>query len=113
MTTQLWPSNVWAKDLDRVLNVFYPLLSALSDNEMMEISLNVSPKLSDYSTSVSLNEALWKRIKSVYDNKSSLTLTPEQETLLQNTYDSFARNGALLEELTAKSTSNFRRSLAS
>lgn len=85
------------KELDRVLNVFYPLLSALSDDDMMEISLRVSPKLSDYSTSVSLNEKLWKRIKNVYDNKGSLTLTPEQQTLLQNTYDSFARNGALLE----------------
>lgn len=85
------------KDLDRVLNVFYPLLSALSDNEMMEISLRVSPKLSDYSTSVSLNEQLWQRVKQVYDNKGSLTLTPEQSTLLQNTYDMFALNGALLE----------------
>ncbi|MDE5786327.1 MAG: peptidase M3, partial [Duncaniella sp.] len=65
------------KQLDRVLNVFYPLLSALSDDEMMEISMRVSPKLSDYSTSVSLNEALWKRIKAVWDNRDSLELDPE------------------------------------
>lgn len=85
------------KDLDRVLNVFYPLLSALSDDEMMEISLRVSPKLSDYSTTVSLNEDLWKRVRTVYDNRDKLNLTPEQATLLKNIYDSFARNGALLE----------------
>lgn len=85
------------KQLDRVLNVFYPLLSALSDDEMMEISMRVSPKLSDYSTSVSLNEALWKRIKAVWDKRDSLNLDPEDTMLLTTTYESFARNGALLQ----------------
>ncbi|MDE6416703.1 MAG: M3 family metallopeptidase [Duncaniella sp.] len=85
------------KQLDRVLNVFYPLLSANSDDEMMEISMRVSPKLSDYSTSVSLNEALWKRIKAVWDKRESLNLDPEDMMLLTTTYESFARNGALLQ----------------
>lgn len=84
------------RDLNRVLGVFYPLLSALSDDEMMEISMRVTPKLSDYSTAISLNENLWKRIKTVYDNRASLNLNTEDTKLLQNTYESFARNGALL-----------------
>lgn len=50
------------KDLERALSVFFNLLSANSDDEMMEISLRVSPKLSDYSTSIALNERLWQRI---------------------------------------------------
>lgn len=74
--------------LDRVLNVFYPLLSANSDDEMMELSLKVSPMLSDYSTSIILNRGLWERVRAVYDSRSSLHLTPEQEMLLKNTYDS-------------------------
>ncbi len=85
------------KDLDKVLNVFYPLLSALSDDEMMDISLRVSPALSDYSTSISLNEALWERIKTVWNNRDSLNLDPEDTMLLTETYESFARNGALLK----------------
>ncbi|MCM1519368.1 MAG: M3 family metallopeptidase [Lachnoclostridium sp.] len=85
------------KDLDRVLNVFYPLLSADSDDEMMEISMRVTPKLSDYSTAISLNEGLWNRIKTVWDNRSSLNLDPEDEMLLTTTYESFTRNGALLQ----------------
>lgn len=85
------------KDLDRVLNVFYPLMSALSDNEMMEISMRVTPKLSDYSTSISLNQALWNRIKQVYDNRDKFRLSVEDSMLLKETYDNFARNGALLE----------------
>lgn len=94
------------RDLNRVLNVFYPLLSALSDNEMMEISLRVSPKLSDYEASISLNQALWHRIKSVYDNRHNFTLDQEDQMLLQKTYDSFARNGALLQ---GKDRDEYRR----
>lgn len=85
------------KDLNRVLSVFYNLLEADSDDRMMEISLEVSPKLSDLSTSIMLNERLWLRIKEVYDNRDKFNLDPEQMKLLQNTYDSFARNGARLE----------------
>lgn len=85
------------KDLSRVLNVFYPILSANADDELMEISMRVTPKLSDYSTSITLNSNLWKRVKAVYDNRANLSLTPEQEMLLQTTYDSFALSGANLE----------------
>lgn len=83
--------------LNRVLNIFYPILSADADDELMEISMKVTPILSDYTTSIVLNEDLWKRVKAVYDNRSSLDLTPEQSTLLQQTYDHFALSGADLQ----------------
>lgn len=83
--------------LNRVLNVFYPLTSALSDDELMEISIRVSAKLSEHSTNISLNEGLWARIKEVYGMRDSLDLDVEDRMLLQRTYDSFARSGALLE----------------
>ena len=85
------------QELDRVLNVFYPILSANTDDELMEISMRISPLISDYSTSITLNEPLWQRVKTVYDKRESLELSPEQEMLLQTTYDSFVRNGALLK----------------
>lgn len=84
-------------DLNRVLNVFYPLLSAESSDEMMEIASRVSPKLSDYSTSITLDEELWKRVEQVYDMRDQLDLTPEEQMLLQTTYDSFALAGARLQ----------------
>ena len=83
-------------ELNRVLNVFYPLLSANSDDEMMDISMRASQKLSDYSTAITLNEGLWKRIKDVYDNRDTFNLDTEDKTLLQRTYDSFALSGATL-----------------
>ena len=84
-------------DLNRVLNVFYPLLSANSDPEMMDIAVKVSGKMSDYSTSIILNELLWEKVKQVYDDRELFNLDPVQMRLLQNTYDSFALNGANLE----------------
>lgn len=85
------------KELDRVLLVFSPLLSALSDDAMMDLSMKITPRLSNYSTSISLNEGLWKRVKNVYDNKDKFNLDTEDEMLLKRTYDSFVSNGALLE----------------
>lgn len=82
--------------LNRVLNVFYPLLSSNSDDELMEISNRVSPKLSELSTDISLNEELWKKVKYVYDNREKYNLDTEDMMLLQKTYDSFARSGANL-----------------
>lgn len=85
------------EDLNRVLNIFYPLLSANASDRMMEMAMEVSQKLSDYSTSITLNEALWQRVKQVYDDRKLFNLTPEQEMLLQKTYDSFALSGANLK----------------
>lgn len=85
------------KDLDKVSEVFFAMASAMSDDEMMDISLRVSQKLSDYATSVTLNERLWNRVKQVYDNRDKFKLDPEDATLLQRVYDSFALQGANLE----------------
>lgn len=82
--------------LDRVSNAFFNLLSAESNDEMMEISQRVSPKLSECSTYVLLNEKLFGRIKAVYEKKNTLNLNTEDAKLLEETYDSFACNGANL-----------------
>ncbi len=87
------------KDLARVLNVFFPLLSSLSDDAMMELSMKITPRLSDYSTTISLNEGLWKRIKTVHDSGDTLRLSPEDKMLLKRTYESFTRNGAHLRDM--------------
>ena len=85
------------KDLNRVLNVFYPLLSANSDDEMMAQSIEIGAKLSEYSTSLILNEGLWKRVKQVYDHRADYNLNPEDSMLLQNTYKMFEQSGANLQ----------------
>ncbi|MCH5221863.1 MAG: M3 family metallopeptidase [Muribaculaceae bacterium] len=84
-------------DLDRVLNLFYNLLEANSNATMMDIAMEASAKLSDYSTSIILNEALWQRVKQVYDDRELFNLDTEDKQLLQKTYDSFAHSGANLQ----------------
>ncbi len=83
--------------LNRTLNTFYPILSADGDEEMNQISLRISPKLSEYQADISLNQRLWERIKYVYDNRQKLNLDTEDSMLLTNTYDSFVSSGANLE----------------
>ena len=59
-------------DLNRVLNVMYPMLSANSDDELMQLSLVASGKLSEHSTNIILNADLWKRGKAGYDKRADL-----------------------------------------
>ena len=64
---------------------------------MMEVAMSAAQKLSDYSTSVTLNGDLWKRVEEVYNRRDEFDLTAEDAMLLQKTYDSFALSGAKLE----------------
>ena len=68
-------------ELSRVLLVFEPLSEAMSSDEMMELSMKITPRLADYSTSISLNRGLWKRVKSVYDNRGKFNLDKEDQML--------------------------------
>lgn len=82
--------------LNRVSSVFFNLMSAESNDEMMEISQRLSPKLSEHSNNISLNEKLFERIKAVYDARYSSDLFPEQIRLVEQYYDDFERSGATL-----------------
>ena len=70
----------------------------LTNDEIQKIAQDVSPLLSEFSNDITLNEALFKRVKAVYDSKSDLNLTTEQKTLLDKKYKGFSRNGANLTE---------------
>ncbi|MEH1008699.1 M3 family metallopeptidase [Winogradskyella sp. ECml5-4] len=86
------------EELDRLSSIFFNLNSAETNDEIQKIAQDVSPLLSDFSNDITLNEALFKRVKAVYDAKSSLDLTTEQDTLLDKKYKGFSRNGANLPE---------------
>ncbi len=82
--------------LDCVSGIFFNLLEAESDDRMQEIAEEVSPLLTDYEMYVSLNEALFARVKAVYDGRAALDLAPDQRKLLEESYKGFVRSGALL-----------------
>ena len=83
--------------LERVAGAFFPLTSACTDDEMMDISVKVSEMLTEHSVRVSLDEKLWQRIRSVHDSSESAALDREDRMLLKDTYEKFVRSGALLE----------------
>lgn len=84
--------------LDRATSIFFNLNSAETNDEIQKIAQEVSPLLSDFSNDLLLNEALFARVKTVYDLKDALDLNAEQQMLLEKQYKSFARNGANLSE---------------
>ncbi len=86
------------ENLDRLSSIFFNLNSAETCDEMQKIAQEVSPLLTEFSNDIALNENLFKRVKTVYDQKESLTLSPEQATLLDKKFKSFSRNGALLPD---------------
>ncbi len=86
------------QQLDRISSIFFNLNSAETSDDIQKIAQEVSPLLSEFSNDITLNEELFKQVKSVYDIKSTLDLTVEQQTLLDKQYKSFARNGANLSE---------------
>ncbi len=86
------------EQLNRVTGIFFNLNSAETNEEIQKIAQEVSPLLSDFKNDLLLNEALFKRVKSVYDRKNSMTLTAEESMLLEKQYKGFARNGANLSE---------------
>lgn len=86
------------EQLDRISNIFFNLNAAETNEEIQKIAQEVSPLLSEYSNDITLNEALFKKVKAVYATKEPLELTTEQQTLLDKKYKSFSRNGANLPE---------------
>ena len=82
--------------LDRLTAMFFNLNSAETNDALQAEAQRISPLLTDYSNDIRLNEALFKRVKTVYDQRETLSLTAEQQTLLEKTYKSFTRNGANL-----------------
>lgn len=82
--------------LGKVILVFGALGESMNSNEMEAIAQIAYPMLSAHSDEIAMNNALFQRVKKLYDNKASLSLTKAQDRLLMKTYKSFVRNGALL-----------------
>ncbi|MDE7377564.1 MAG: M3 family metallopeptidase [Paraprevotella sp.] len=82
--------------LSRVSNVFFNLLNAETNDEMDRLAQKLSPILTEHANNIMLNEKLFARIKAVYEHHRELS--PEEQMLLEKTYEGFIRNGANLSE---------------
>ena len=82
----------------KIAEVFFNLNSAETNDQIQKIAQEFSPILSAYKNDIMLDKGLFDRVKHVWENRSSYDLKADQKTLLDNTYQSFVRNGALLDE---------------
>ena len=82
--------------LDRVSTVFYALTSAHTNDEMEKVRSEMAPKLSAHSDKILLNDALFQRINTLYDNRMNLDLGNEGVRLVEKYHTSFIRAGAKL-----------------
>ena len=82
--------------LDRATEVFFNQLSAETNDKMDALAEKLSPILTQHDNDVLLNKQLFERVKYVHQHHRKLT--GEEKLLLDNYYDSFVQNGALLDE---------------
>jgi peptidyl-dipeptidase Dcp len=85
--------------LNRITSIFFNLNSAETNDEIQKIAQEVSPWLSEFRNDITLNQALFQRVKTVFENRNHLTCSPEQKTLMEKQYKGFARNGANLNDI--------------
>lgn len=93
----LVPLEFASKELGIVSSCFFNLNSAETNEDIQTIARELSPKLTLFNNETLLNEALFSRIKTVWENRNEESLDAESARLLKETYEGFVRNGALLE----------------
>jgi peptidyl-dipeptidase Dcp len=86
------------KLLTQTARVFFNLMSAETNEELQQIAQEISPMLTKFQNDISLNPVLFEKVKAVYAQKDMLTLNAEQQTLLENSYVNFIRQGANLSD---------------
>jgi Zn-dependent oligopeptidase len=85
-----------SENIDYLTSIFYNLHGAHNTPEITKDAQNVSTLLTDYSSSITLDDKIFQRIKKLYDHQKNLNLTQEQTRILEKYYSDFKRNGALL-----------------
>lgn len=80
--------------LSKVSSVFFAQTNANTNEALQQVQVEISPKLAAHGDEISLNPELFKRIKSVYENKGKFNLTQEETFILENIYKGLVRGGA-------------------
>jgi peptidyl-dipeptidase Dcp len=88
--------------LTRVSDVFFNINDAETNDSLQAVAKDVAPKLAALNDDIYLDPKLFTRVKTVYDARKKLKLTPEQMRLLEETYKQFVRGGANLKEADKK-----------
>ena len=85
--------------LSRTAGVFFNLMSSETNEDLQKIAQEVSPMLTKFQNDITLNPALFEKVKAVYAQKDKLKLNAEQQMLIENSYSNFIRQGANLTDV--------------
>ena len=83
--------------IDRVAAVFFALDESNNSPEMVAIAEEFYPMYSQFSDEITMDDALFQRIRSLYERRDQLGLSPDRRKAVEDYYKLFARNGALLD----------------
>lgn len=92
------PLEYSGQTLVKVSRVFGSLNSANTNDTLQQLSKDLSPILSKHRDDINLNDSLFQRVKSVYENRDKFSLTEEEKKVLDDTYKDFVRSGAALND---------------
>jgi len=98
--------------LKRVVMVYENMLSCNTNEELQSLQEKISPMLANLNTEIHLNENLFNRVKTVWDNRSKENLNEQQLYLLKKTYNAFVREGALLDKTKKEELKKINEQLA-
>ena len=84
--------------LGKVANTFFLVASADTNEQMQKVEAKVSPLMSAHSDKNMMNDALFQRVKKVYEGRYKAGLDELQLRLTEQTYKDFVRSGANLSE---------------
>ncbi|MBL7985449.1 MAG: dipeptidyl carboxypeptidase II, partial [Flavobacteriales bacterium] len=83
-------------DLTRAVKIFFAVTGSATNDTLQAIKARIAPKLTAHGDAITMNDALFQRIKSVYDQRSAMNMTAVDRRLLERYYTRFVRAGALL-----------------
>ena len=84
--------------LSRVATVFELLASAETNDQMQAYASEIFPRLAAHYDAIAMNDALFERVKQVYESRVAQCLTGDELRLTEKMYEEFVRSGALLSE---------------
>ena len=84
--------------LSRVRRAFFAVTGANTNDVLQNVQQEEAPKFAEHQDAIVLNDRLFKRIETIYNQRDSLKLDPESKRLVEVTYKNFVRGGAKLSD---------------
>ncbi|MCR4829714.1 MAG: M3 family metallopeptidase [Bacteroidales bacterium] len=83
--------------LDNVSDLLFNLVECHSNDELQNLAMEMAPQLTRFSNELTMNEALFARVKALYDSREEQDYSPEELTVVEKYYHLFERGGVALD----------------